>query len=50
MKLDFLQVEFSFVHVKLLDKIFYGYDYAENCYSQVNTLLKSLNKKILVFS
>ena len=27
-----------------------GYDYAENCYSQANTLLKSLNKKILVFS
>ena len=27
-----------------------GYDYAENCYSQVNTLLKSLNKKILVLS
>lgn len=26
-----------------------GYDYAEKCYAQANTLLKSLNEKILVF-
>ena len=27
-----------------------GYDYAKKCYSQANTLLKSINKRILIFS